>query len=115
VYHAISLFPNGNHGKRDTTVCAFLVGSDQHFGRIVQFVNMPIPQALVRKFHQPSVTAHACSCMHACMQAGPPCQPVLAVYKDVDLLRSFFTVIEERCATPLRLFLSQLFKERQFL
>ena len=35
VYHATSLYPNGNHGKRDSTVCAFLNGDNQHFGRIV--------------------------------------------------------------------------------
>lgn len=59
----------------------------------MQFVNMPILQALICKFHQPSQSL--------LMQAGPPCRPVLAVYKNVDLLRSFFTVIQERCATPL--------------
>ena len=48
---------------------------------------MPIPQALVYKFHQPSESL--------LVQAGPPCRPVLPVYKDIDLLRSFLTIIED--------------------
>lgn len=35
VYHATSLYPNGNHEKRDSTVSAFLNGDNQQFGWIV--------------------------------------------------------------------------------
>ena len=77
--------------ESETVLCPFLIGdNEQHFGRIALFVNMPTPQALVRKFHRPSQSL--------LKQAGPPCQPVLAVYK-VDLLNSFF--YHCRCTTPL--------------
>lgn len=81
-------------GKRDSTVCAFeRSDSKQHFGRIVLFVNTPSPQALVRELHQPSQSL--------LKQAGPPCRPALAMYKDIDLLNSYITVVEETLSNPL--------------
>lgn len=93
-YHAASFFSTENHGKRDSTVCSFQSrGERLRFGRVIVFVNMSSPQALVRTFHQPPQSL--------LKQAGPPCRPTLAVYKDVDLLNSFITVVEESAATPL--------------
>ena len=31
VYYATSLYPIGNHGKRDSAICALLNGDNQHF------------------------------------------------------------------------------------
>ena len=67
--------------------------SQKHFGRIVLFVNSPSPQALVREFYQPSQSL--------LQQAGPLCQPPLAIYKEVDILNSFITNVQENNASPL--------------
>lgn len=94
LYHTTSRFSTEIHGKRDSTVCAFKTSDNKkHFGRLVLFVNTPSPQALVREFHQPPQSL--------LKQAGPPCRPALAMYKDVDLLNSFITVVEEVHSTPL--------------
>lgn len=93
MYHAASVFSTRIHGKRDSTVCAFQMRDNKpHFGRIVIFVNTP-PRALIREFHQPSQSL--------LKQAGPLCRPTLAVYKEVDMLNSFITIVEEIHSTPL--------------
>ena len=92
--HAASCFPIGHHGKRDSTICVFESGDRrQRFGRIMSFANIAPPKALVRVFHQPAQTL--------LNQAGPPCRPSLAVYKDVDLLNSYISVVEAISTAPL--------------
>lgn len=82
------------HAKRDSTVCAFERSDNkQHFGRILLFINTPSPQVIVKEFYQPSQSL--------LKQAGPPCRPVLAMYKDIDLLNSYITVVEETPSNPL--------------
>ena len=81
-------------GRWDSTVCAFeRSDSKQYFGRIVLFVNTPSPQAIVWELNQPSQSL--------LKQAGPPCRPALAMYKDTDLLNSYITVVEETPSNPL--------------
>lgn len=94
LYHAANRFPNGQHGKRDSTMCVFVTEDRlQRFGRIMAFVKTSPPQALIRPFLQSSQTLLT--------QAGPPCRPSLALYKDVDLLNSFISIVEEVSTAPL--------------
>lgn len=74
-------------------MCFQMRDGQKHFGRIVLFVNSPSPQVLIREFHQPSQSL--------LQQAGPPCRPTLAIYKEVDILNSFITTIQENSASPL--------------
>lgn len=50
------------------------------------------PTALIRPFLQPTQTLN---------QAGPPCRPSLTVYKDVDLLNSYISIVEDILTPPL--------------
>ncbi|KAL5497384.1 hypothetical protein EMCRGX_G013849 [Ephydatia muelleri] len=63
--------------KRESSVCYYKENESTHYGRIIAFVKMDPPSAIVRPF---SVTQSLLS------KAGPACRDVLQVYKDEDIL-----------------------------
>ena len=85
LYHAIA-YSKSFGGRRNDTTCVFVDSSNKKcFGQIEIFVNKPVEGALVRVLTQRE---------HSLMkEAGHPCRPQLLVYKDVDLLSSFFCPI----------------------
>ena len=75
--------------KRESSVCYYKENESTHYGRIIAFVKMDPPSAIVRPF---SVTQSLLS------KAGPACRDVLQIYKDEDMLGAydlFSEVLEE--------------------
>lgn len=91
-------YSRGLQGKRNNTVCVFKTGgSTCRYGEIEIFVNTSPPKALIRvlKVQGESIL----------QQAGHPCRPTLAPYKEVDLLNKYVTRVTRNgplTAVPLR-------------
>ena len=68
--------------KRDSSVCYYKDDAGMHYGRILAFVKMDPPSAVVRPFSVNSTQS-------LLSRAGPACRDILQIYKDEDILGAY--------------------------
>ena len=73
--------------KRDSSVCYYRENEGFHYGRILAFVKMNPPSAVIRPFS-------ASTTLSLLSRAGPACRDTLQVYKDEDILGAYNVFVE---------------------
>ena len=73
--------------KRDSSVCYYKDNERFHYGRILAFVKMNPPSAVLRPLSTKNTQSLLC-------RAGPACRNILQIYKDEDMLGAYNLFVE---------------------
>ena len=74
--------------KRDSSVCYFKDNEGYHYGRILAFVKMNPPSAVLRPLSIKKQQSLLCT-------AGPACRDILQIYREEDMLGAYNLFVED--------------------